>query len=132
MKGWKVYPSLGGIEVAMSVEIQDSRGKNEASPEELSSGKPSKEPQVKKSKKAKPWPTCDIEMAATLRTLGHKVIELGEKRDGKLRRVKFIFEHDKVKEDLRKWLNGELMVDPRELLNNFNDLKGLVNNKGFK
>jgi hypothetical protein len=76
--------------------------------------------------------TTDIEMATVLISIGHKCIELGEKKENRARRVLFVFEHDKVKDDLQKWINGELSVDPRKLLNNLADLKNLVHNKNFK
>jgi hypothetical protein len=76
--------------------------------------------------------TSDIEMATVLITLGHKCLDLGEKRDKKAKRVVFVFEHNRVREDLKKWLNGGLAVDPRLLLNNLSDLKNLVHNKGFE
>lgn len=78
------------------------------------------------------YKTTDIEMATVLITLGHKCIELGEKKENRTRRILFIFEHNVVKEDLQKWINGELRVEPRSLLNNMADLKNLVHNKNFK
>lgn len=76
--------------------------------------------------------TTDIEMATVLISLGHKCVELGEKKENRTRRILFVFEHNRVKEDLRKWINGELSVEPRSLLNNYADLKNLVHNKNFQ
>lgn len=76
--------------------------------------------------------TTDIEMATVLITLGHKCVELKEKKENRTRRILFIFEHNLVKSDLQKWINGELSVEPRGLLNNYADLKNLVHNKNFQ
>jgi hypothetical protein len=90
------------------------------------------------------YPTSDIEMACTLLTLGHKLVTYIEKerpdghhkgnRAGRPRgsHTEFVFEHDKVKDDLIKWFNGTLSVNPRDLLNNFSDMKNSVHNKGAK
>ena len=76
--------------------------------------------------------TTDIEMAAVLISLGHKCVELGEKKENRTRRILFIFEHNILKEDLRKWINGELLMEPRALLNNMANLKSMIHNKNFK
>ena len=76
--------------------------------------------------------TTDIEMAAALMTLGHKFLDVEEKKERRGRRILFVFEHNVVKDDLVKWLNNELSCEPRLLLNNLRDLKNLVHNKGFK
>jgi hypothetical protein len=92
---------------------------------------------VGKKKQGRPpennrYRTTDIEMATVLISLGHKCVDLGEKKENRTRRILFIFEHNKVKDDLRKWINGELSVEPRSLLNNYADLKNLVHNKNFQ
>ena len=78
------------------------------------------------------YQTTDIEMASTLITIGHKFVSLSERKEKKQpKRIVFVFQHNAVREDLTRWLNGELSVDPRLLLNNLSDLKNLVHNKGF-
>jgi hypothetical protein len=78
------------------------------------------------------YQTTDIEMAATLITIGHKFLHINERKEKKQpKRIVFVFEHNAVKDDLTRWLNGDLSVDPRLLLNNLSDLKNLVHNKGF-
>lgn len=101
----------------MGVEIIDSLGQAVPKPELTKDGS---------------YRTSDIEMATVLITLGHRCVDLVEKRDKKAKRVVFMFEHNKVRADLNKWLNGDLRVDPRLLLNNLSDLKNLVHNKGFE
>lgn len=101
----------------MGVEILDSQGQAV--------------PKLEPAKEAG-YRTSDIEMATVLITLGHECVDLVEKRDKKAKRVVFVFEHNKVREDLKKWINGGLSVDPRLLLNNLSDLKNLVHNKGFE
>jgi hypothetical protein len=89
----------------------------------------------KKKKQSEPnnrYRTTDIEMATVLISLGHKCVELSEKKENRTRRILFIFEHNRVKDDLRRWINGELSVEPRSLLNNYADLKNLVHNKNFQ
>lgn len=76
--------------------------------------------------------TTDAEMAAALMSIGHKFVRIEEKKDRNGRKTVFVFEHKKVRTDLTKWLNGELQVDPRLLLNNLSDLKNLVHNKDFE
>ena len=76
--------------------------------------------------------TTDAEMAAALMSIGHKFVRIEEKKDRFGRKAVFVFEHKKVRDDLTKWLNGDLRVDPRALLNNLSDLKNLVHNKDFE
>lgn len=99
----------------MGVQINESGGP-----------KPEEAPPVER------YRTTDMEMATVLITLGHKCIDLGQKKENRAKRVLFVFEHNRVKDDLQKWLNGELRVDPRNLLNNLADLKNLVHNKNFR
>lgn len=75
--------------------------------------------------------TTDTEMAAALMSIGHKFVRLEEKRDKWGKKWCYVFAHNDVRDDLTKWLNGELRVDPRLLLNNYADLKNLINNKDF-
>ena len=98
----------------MSVEINDQNPKRDGSDTSNSQ-----------------YVTTDIEMAATLLSIGHKFVEIGERREKRTRRATFVFSHNMVRADLTKWFNGELSVDPRVLLNNLSDLKNLVHNKGF-
>lgn len=102
----------------MGVEIEDSGGSDEKA--------------VAVPAGNSQYRTTDIEMAATLMTIGHKFVELAEKREKRAKRVLFVFAEKMVKEDLTKWLNNELLVEPRALLNNLSDLKNLVHNKGFE
>lgn len=81
----------------------------------------------------KAYVTSNIDMAATLIALGHKFIGLRVTKpaEGGKARLRFAFEHNVIAEDLKKWFNSELRVDPRALLNNLANLRNLTFNKGF-
>jgi hypothetical protein len=79
------------------------------------------------------YKTTDIEQAATLMTIGHKFVRLDVKKEPRNpKRMWFVFDTKKVKDDLTKYLNSDLSVCPRVLLNNLSDLKNLVHNKDFE
>jgi hypothetical protein len=104
----------------MSVEITESGAKKPHDPEGEANG-------------SKPYITSNIDVAATLIALGHKFtgLKVTKPDGGGKPRVRFTFEHNLISEDLKKWFNGELLVDPRQLLNNLNNLRNLTFNKGF-
>jgi len=100
----------------MTLEIQDSRGAGERVEEDPN----------------EPYRTTDLETAAILRTIGHKFIGLEQKRSRRSKKLQFVFERNNIKEDMMKMVNDEMAVNPRLLLNNFNDLKNMIHNKEFK
>jgi hypothetical protein len=77
------------------------------------------------------YKTTDLETAAILRTIGHKFIGLEKKRSRRSKKLQFVFATKSIKSDMMKMVNDELAVNPRLLLNNFNDLKNMIHNKEF-
>jgi hypothetical protein len=80
------------------------------------------------------YPTSNLQLAAALRAAGHKFIDIRKKmEDGKeTERIEFVFATNDVKETLRRWMNNELRVCPRTLLNDAADLKNLVHSNKWK
>lgn len=81
-----------------------------------------------------PYPTTNLHIAAVLKTVGHKFIEIRRQTDNgeETGRVEFVFDHNDVKTDLTKWMNNDLRVCPRTLLQNEEDLKNMVHSKKWK
>lgn len=79
-----------------------------------------------------PFPTTDTELAAVLMASGYKCREMRTKKDNSTKRIVFVFDHDLVKEDIRKWLNGDLRIEPRNLLNILAKIKFIIHSKGAK
>lgn len=79
------------------------------------------------------YPTTNLQTAAVLKTVGHKFKDIRrQESSGGAPRTEFIFAHNDVKETLIQWLNDELRVCPRTLLQNESDLKNLVHNCKWK
>lgn len=80
------------------------------------------------------YPTSNLQLAAALRAAGHKFLDIRKKMEGgkETSRVEFVFESNDVKETLRRWLNNDLRVCPRTLLNDAADLKTLVHSNNWK
>ena len=80
------------------------------------------------------YPTSNLQLAAALRAAGHKFLDIRKKVEGgkETSRIEFVFEGNDVKETLRCWLNNELRVCPRTLLNDAADLKTIVHSSNWK
>lgn len=79
-----------------------------------------------------PYPTTSIEIAATLMAVGHKCVDLRLKIEkNNEARVELVFDRNDVKATLKDWVNGDVKVNARQLLNNLADLKDMVHNKAW-
>lgn len=87
-------------------------------------------------KDAPKFKTTDIEAAAALMTSGHQLLDYSKiikKVNNKTRsQTQFVFLASGTKEILSKFMNGELTVNAKVLLNNLKHLKSLAYMSGVR
>lgn len=72
-----------------------------------------------------PFETTDITFAASLVSLGYKLIDTAE--GDRYGQAVFVFKNDGTIDDLlNDFLNGELKVDPNALMNHVRNLKSAI------
>lgn len=92
------------------------------------------EPSVQISEGNKQYITTDIALAATLMTIGRKLISTGVRRERvggrSFKKTEFIFEGADIEKVKVNFTNKELQVDARTVLDNLRTLKGISYGRG--
>lgn len=96
----------------------------------------SQSPTVELTESEKTYRTSDIQMASVLVAVGHKLIDVTEEQHqtsrGNSSRSVFVFLNDEVKQTIIEYVNRKVVVNARDLLDTFRNLKQLSHNKGAR
>ena len=73
--------------------------------------------------------TRDLQLAATLKCIGHKIIRIDTHRDGKSLVFIFTNEENKTQEQVNRYMGRELRIEPRSLFAAAGVLKSWIDQK---